>query len=192
MKVSVLRYAAIGMATLSLAGFAAASTVNIGTTGPQSNNHVSLSNSNKASLDNYNNVGAANLNSQYAQSGDVKAADNTTVGGAASGAAKNSNATTTDVTISNAGLGDSFSAPTPSNDSVSLSQTGPQSDNNVKIDNSNSVKVSNNNNVFLLNASEQSAASGNAEAKDNTTAGGVSSGDASNSNTTMNDLTISN
>jgi hypothetical protein len=38
-KASVLRYAAIGMASLSLAGFAAASTVDFTTTGPDSNNH---------------------------------------------------------------------------------------------------------------------------------------------------------
>src|SRR4051812_7238825 len=107
MKVSVLRYAAIGMASLSLAGFAAASTVSIGTTGADSSQVVKLHNNHSVDVSNLNLVGANNFNAQSADSGDVSAYKNTTVGaglvgagvGAASGDASNSNTTGTGVTV---------------------------------------------------------------------------------------------
>jgi hypothetical protein len=197
MKLSVLRYAAIGMATLSLAGFAAASTVSLGTTGPNSSNHVTLSNNNSAQQNNDNNVGAANLNEQAAGSGDVTAQDNTTVGGGlgstnGSGDVANANGTKTDVMVTNSGLGGDLAMPAASDDSVSFDTTGPNSDNNVKINNDNSVSVNNDNNVDVFNASEQEAVSGNVKAQDNTTVGGLTSGSASNTNTTETDVTIGN
>lgn len=194
MKASVLRYAAIGMATLSLAGFAAASTVSVGYTGPQSSNNVHLSNTSSDTSQNNNNVGAANINAQAAGSGNVNASDNTSVMGATgSGAASNSHTTTTSVDITNSGNGGLDTvAPLPSDDNVTLNTTGPQSSNNVTSTNSSTVKTTNNNNVDVENFNEQEAVSGNVNAKDNTTVGGLTSGPASNVSNTTTDLTISN
>src|SRR5882757_1716648 len=103
-KTSVLRYAAIGLASVSLAGFAAASTGTIvGPTGPQSNNNIKLHNSVKTTSFNLNGTGVANVSGQGAASGGVTEADNTTVSGGGSGAAGNNNTTTTMVTNTNGG-----------------------------------------------------------------------------------------
>jgi hypothetical protein len=196
MKASVLRYAAIGMATLSLAGFAAASTVSIGTTGPDSDNHVSLHNSQKLRVNNLNAVGVTNFNAQSADTGDVHAAKNTEVSGAnGSGDASNSNATNTSVSLNNSSssalLGALASGPVP-DDHVTLNLTGPDSDNTVHISNTQSLKLNNNNLVNVENVNLQSATSGDVSAFKNTSVGGLSSGDAHNSNTTTTSVTISN
>jgi hypothetical protein len=194
MKASVLRYAAIGMASLSLAGFAAASTVTLGTTGPYSHNKVNLTDKNHVSSFNYNGVGATNVSSQGAGTGYVYANDNTTVGGPnASGDSSNDNGTQTTVTLHNsspalAGL----VGMDPADDTVSLDTTGPHSQNNVNIKHENKVDSTNINNVGVTNVSTQNASTGNVTATDNTTVGGLKSGDSSNSNTTINSVDISN
>ncbi len=193
-KTSVLRYAAIGMATLSLAGFAAASTVTFDTTGPDSNQEVVLNNSSHLSVDNDNNVGVANFNAQEAESGDVSAYKNTSVGGAVrSGDATNNNTTGTGVTINNggsalAGLGNW----TPSDTVVDFHLTGPDSNNEVTVDNNRSVHVNNDNNVEVYNVNLQSAESGDVKASKNTTVGGLSSGDAKNTSSTSTSVNVQN
>jgi len=197
MKTSVLRYAAIGMATLSMAGFAAASTVSVGTTGPDSSNHVYLNNAQNLKFHNNNNVGVANESLQGAGSGNVDAAKNTSVsgGGLSSGDARNSNDTRTTVTVNNTGAASALShlagmaAP---DDHVSLNLTGPDSDNKVSISNTQKVSVTNNNNVEVVNENLQWAKSGNVSAYKNTTVGGLSSGDATNTNATTTSVNVSN
>jgi hypothetical protein len=196
-KTSVLRYAAIGMASLSLAGFAAASTVTLGTTGPSSLNKVHLNDSNKVSSFNYNGVGATNVSSQGAGTGYVYANDNTTVGPGTSGSGSSSNDNGTQNTVSvdnsssNAALG-ALAGMSPADDTVSLDTTGPSSKNEVNIDHKNSFKSTNINSVGLTNVSTQNASTGNVTATDNTTVGGLKSGDSSNSNTTINSVDIHN
>jgi len=192
---SVLRYAAIGMATLALGGFAAASSASIsGITGPQSHNSASatLKASNKVSNNNF--VGLSNLNSQGAGSGNVSASDNTTAGDAMSGTAGNSNTTDTGVAVNNAAAGSDPSEGVDLGGGTATldATTGPQSQNDVSTNDSFSNEVNNDNVVSVLNANEQEAVSGNASAKDNTTAGDVTSGDASNMNDTTSSVTISN
>jgi hypothetical protein len=199
-KTSVLRYAAIGMATMSLAGFAAASTVSLdhATTGPDSHVRVNLNNRTHNSVYNTNAVGVGNFNAQEASTGDVDAKKNTTVGGPnRSGDATNDNNTDTLVTVTNGGVTGFASlagAGLGAGDKVSLDNavTGPDSKVDVKINNSLSNKVENTNVVEVQNLNLQSAQSGNVSAYKNTTVGGLSSGDAANTNHTVNTVTVHN
>ncbi len=194
-KTSVLRYAAIGLASLSMAGFAAASTVSFDTTGAESTQIVKLHNNHTVTTTNKNNVGVGNINLQEAQSGRVNANENTSISGSVgSGSAMNDNETSTDVTVSNAGscacVGAGWTAP---NDTVKISLTGHDSDNKVTIDNSSKVTTNNTNTVEVLNLNLQSAKTGNVTANENTTIGGdVMSGDAKNTSSTTTSVSVSN
>ena len=194
MKVSVLRYAAIGMATLSMAGFAAASSVDVNHTGPDSNNRVLLHNSLSESLRNNNRVGVGNVNFQGANSGDVQANSNTSVeGGANSGDASNGNSAVTHVTVDNSGSGFGLGSLSAPSSDVTVSTTGPDSNNEVNISNKAKLSQTNNNSVEVLNLSFQGASSGDVQANHNTTvSGGVSSGDASNTNSSTTTVDVSN
>ena len=66
--------------------------------------------------------------------------------------------------------------------SADISNTGPNSDNNVKSQFSNSQSVDNNNDLGLNNHNSQNANSGDAAGLHSTTAGDATSGDASNDN----------
>ncbi len=193
-KASVLRYAAIGMATVSLAGFAAASTVTVSNTGPDSEQKTKLINTNKVKAKNTNNVGVGNVSAQQAKTGKVKANHNTSVDGdLASGTADNNNTTTTDVILSNSAANGGGNGNWLNGDSdVSYDTTGPGSTQKTVIKNSNSVKTTNNNNVEVLNLNHQSAKSGNVSANGNTTVGGLTSGDANNTSDTATTISISN
>lgn len=210
-KASVLRYAAIGMASLGMAGMAAASSVSVagGTnsaTGPDSSIEVALNNHSSFKLSNTNGVGVGDTSIQGASSGGVKAYKNTTVGedgSVASGDAKNSNDTKTMVAITNGGVGSSIlgalsglGSGTGGSD-VSIaggagSATGPDSSVNVDIDNSHKVKVTNTNMVEVVNTSVQGASSGDVSVSKNTKVGSAGSGSASNDNTTVNSVEIHN
>jgi hypothetical protein len=197
-KASVLRYAAIGMATLSLAGFAAASSVSMTETGPDSYNKVHLNNGASATVVNTNAVGVASFNAQGASTGDVSAYKNTSVDGDnGSGNAQNTNSTGTGVTVSNTGssvaaLGALAGGAGMGNDDVDFLGTGPDSTNKVEINNEREVNVVNTNLIQVSNTNVQGASSGNVSATKNTTVGGLSSGNASNSNTTTTSVNVSN
>lgn len=192
-KVTALKYAAIGMATLGMAGIAAASTVTVSDTGSHSNQTTTIKNTNKSSVDNDNHVMVGNLNSQGAESGRVDARDNTTVSGAVgSGDAMNSNSSSTTVAVTNGGSGTGAVFGGPANDSVSYDTTGSHSNQTTTITNENTMTVNNDNHVGIMNLNMQRAQSGNVSVSDNTTVGGVSSGDASNSNTTTTSVSIHN
>lgn len=194
-KTSVLRYAAIGMATISMAGFAAASTVSFDTTGPDSTNKVELSSHSSVKTNNQNLVGVGNLNAQEAKTGSVEAAKNTSVGGSnGSGDASNDNSTSTGVTVTNTGgaAAAAMGSWAPANHDISLGTTGPDSYNKVEINDSKKVETNNTNVVEVSNVNLQTAKSGNVSAYKNTTVGGLTSGDASNTNHTVNNVTIGN
>ncbi|HVQ43503.1 MAG TPA: hypothetical protein VMT30_00875 [Candidatus Saccharimonadia bacterium] len=186
-KTSILRYAAIGMATVSMAGFAAASTVTFDHTGPDSNQEVVLHNSSNFDSTNLNVAAVGNFTGQGAASGDASAHQNTTVGGVGSGNAANVSTTSTVVGVNN-GMGAGLSAlagwgaadPTV----VTMSTTGPDSNNQVHVNNEHNVTVTNVNEAQVSNVTVQGAQSGNASASHNTTAGGVSTGSAANTSTT--------
>jgi hypothetical protein len=93
--------AAAGMVSVALAGTSLASSVSIGTTGPDSDNTVKVENTSSLNLSNTNIVKVDNTNVQEASTGDVTANKNTTVGGLGSGNASNVNGTSTSVTINN-------------------------------------------------------------------------------------------
>jgi|GEM_PF-922486 len=195
-KTSVLRYAAIGLASVSLAGFAAASTGTItGPTGPQSNNNIKLHNSFNSTSFNLNGTGVSNVNGQGAASGNVTEADNTTVTGGGSGGTENNNTTSTTVMNDNTGSNPvlaGLSSMDPADDSASIGTTGPQSKNSVDISNKADVTNVDLNLTEVQNESLQSAQSGNVEIKDNTTASGGSSGPAENNNNTTTSISNSN
>lgn len=191
---SVLRYSAIGMASLGLAGLAAASTGNIsGATGPHSNNTVHIANNNGSTMNNTNRLALDNLNAQGSSTGHVNAYENTSVtGGVGSGDAMNSSTTSTNLNVHNSApvMTSGFGS---GSDSATISgPTGPHSNNQVTIDNNNQVHATNNNSLDLRNMNLQLAQSGNASASENTTVGGVYSGNASNSSTTTTSVTVSN
>ncbi len=87
--------------TATFAGTALADTATVGTTGPNSTNKITIDNSSSTSVHNTNNVVVVNASFQGAQSGDVSAKDNTSVGGLGSGNASNNNSTATTVAINN-------------------------------------------------------------------------------------------
>jgi flavin-binding protein dodecin len=198
-KTSVLRYAAIGMATMSLAGFAAASSVTVGDTGPDSANTATVKNKTHVSHNNLNVVGVGNTSVQGAASGDVKAAKNTNVGGTGSdlmsGEASNDNDTSTEVGVTNsssAGVLGALAGLGGSDDHITLTGTGPDSANTATIKNTTKVEVNNTNVVDVQNTNVQGAQSGNVSAYKNTNVGGLSSGAASNTNATTNVVHVNN
>jgi hypothetical protein len=93
--------------TLALAGVAAAAdSTTMNTTGPDSDNRVVIDNTTSITTTNTNVVQVTNENVQTAQTGDVSANKNTSVGGVlGSGTASNDSATTTAVAIDNAAVG---------------------------------------------------------------------------------------
>ena len=186
------------MATLSLDGFAAASTVTLDgtTTGPDSRLNVDLNNRVHSSTNNLNEVGVGNFNAQESTTGDVDAKKNTEVGGSnGSGNASNDNWTQTTVAVTNGGGGLSALAGFGAgSDTVSFNRavTGPDSKADVNINNSQSTKVENTNVVEVENINLQSAQSGNVSANRNTQVGGLSSGNAANTNHVVNSVVVSN
>lgn len=66
--------------------------------------------------------------------------------------------------------------------SGTIGTTGPDSENEITHESNVDMDVHNDNNVGLTNKNDQYASSGDAEAKDSTTAGGAESGKASNAN----------
>lgn len=96
---------ASGMLSFALVGAASADSASLTTTGPNSDNGVSISNTNKTEITNTNNVQIVNANEQSASSGDVTATGNTAVeGGLGSGNVGNSNTTNNEIAINNAGI----------------------------------------------------------------------------------------
>jgi hypothetical protein len=75
---------------------------------------------------------------------------------------------------------------------VSLDTTGPQSIQEVKLQNSNQFNTTNLNFAHVVNDNSQQASTGSVTADDNTTVGGLSSGNAHNSNSADTSVSINN
>jgi hypothetical protein len=87
--------------TMAMAGTALADDVSLDSTGPDSNQTVSVSNTNTVDTTTTNTVSVVNNQVQQAVSGNVSADRNTSVGGLGSGNAANKATTETSVTIGN-------------------------------------------------------------------------------------------
>lgn len=185
--------AAVTVLGLGVPGIVGA-TSSIGTTGPDSTNTIETKEKNKWTVKNNNNLSLDSSAKQTADTGSAKVKDNTTGGDATSGDASNDNTVSAAVDIDNSGsstppagfgsggtLGGSIDGP-----------TGPDSTNTITETLKNTVKVTNNNNVSISNSVSQSATSGDATVKHNTTGGDATTGDASNTSSSTFELTVTN
>lgn len=182
---SLLRYAAIGMATVGLGmGVAAANEATIENTGPDSTNTVTVNNSQNATLSNNHSVTVSNENDQSASTGSATVDDNTTGGDATSGDAENTNSVSTEVTFGDdcgcPDFGDFFS----SDNEGTIENTGPDSTNRITFNNDQTLTVNNNQSVSVSNDNSQNASTGDASVTHNTTGGDATSGSATNNNST--------
>ena len=197
-----VRKAASAVATslglvVGFAALAGASPVTtISGTGPDSYNKVKNRVHSYVKVENNNCLSATNLNTQTAWSGDAKVFHNTTGGDAISGAAMNSNSLSASATVNNAASSGAWSgvvnAGGSGNAMTTIENTGPDSTNVVSNDTSVKVRVENNNNLSVTNSNTQSAYSGDAKVFDNTTGGDAISGDATNTNSTSINFSVSN
>jgi hypothetical protein len=161
-------------------------------TGPDSNNRITFNNSNRFTSTTRNNVAVANVNNQVATSGDVSAYRNTSVDGVGgSGNAYNSNSANNDVSITNSTPASSGWNGTDR--SASISTTGPDSNNQIRFNDSSTTNVTTTNNVSAVNYSNQVAHTGDVNVSGNTyVSGSGGSGDAANFNNAENTVDISN
>lgn len=167
-------------------------TASIHLTGPDSNNHIRFSNHNRFTQVNHNSVNLTNANHQSAKSGDVSLSHNTVVhGGAQSGNATNHNASQNVVAISN--QSPTFAPGTSGHNTASINTTGPGSHNQIKLHNSSDTNLVNHNAVSISNSNHQTATSGDVNINHNTVVdGGGHSGDATNHNSTENEVSVTN
>jgi len=179
---------------VGLAGFAGAASGTIGTTGPNSNNEISHESDMDWDVRNDNDLDLGNTNNQAAVSGEVTARGNTTAGDAHSGDAANSNAVEATVEFDNSGAAAGLGAvATPSgSDSASIENTGPRSNNEVTYESNVDVSVDNDNTVDITNTNTQSAASGSATVRGNTTGGNAMSGSVSNTSSSSFNVRVTN
>ena len=183
----------LGAAVLSLglvvglSGFAGATTGTIDTTGPDSVNKIHSESSQRVDIDNDNDLSVRNDNSQKAWSGEAEVRDNTTGGDATSGDASNMNAFDASVSVDNSGsVGAAMAAGAggAGDNSASIDNTGPDSYNTVTFENRSNVDINNDNDLYVSNHNYQTASTGDATVRHNTTGGDATTGSASNENTT--------
>jgi hypothetical protein len=176
-------FALTGAATLvsfGLPGVAAAGSIH--NTGPHSNNQIGYSSWSSYKLTNNNNVWVKNSTCQTAHTGNANVSGNTNGGSAWTGHATNNNSTSAHVAISNSG-GGGWGAGN-SSWHATISNTGPNSNNQVSFNSGSKVKVVNNNNVAVKNYTSQTAHTGNSNVSGNTNGGSTSTGHATNNNST--------
>lgn len=182
---------------LGMAGFAGATsgTGTIDNTGPHSRNVIRNSVSQRVNVDNDTDISARIMNHQEAWSGNAVVRGNTTGGDATSGEATNSNSLDASVSVDNTGSVAAAVAPLGtggSGGSASITDTGPHSNNQITSTSNTNVSVDNDTDISVDNYSSQTAASGNAVVRGNTTGGDATSGDASNTNSTSLTFTVNN
>jgi hypothetical protein len=174
---------AVGFAaTLATAGAPMALADSASTQGP--NSGIYVNSSNNTNVRNDNDVSVTNSNHQTASTGDATVSNNTTGGNATSGDATNNNSTWTSVSISNStpAMGGGVGG--------SASTEGPNSP--IRLNFSSNFRVSNDNDVNVRNYNNQSAYSGDASVRNNTTGGSATSGNATNNNNTSTSVSINN
>lgn len=191
-KTAAAAVSSIGL-VVGLAGFAGATSGTIGYTGPSSNNQITSNLLNQANLWNNNNLNANTNNNQNAYTGDARVKFNTFGGNAMTGSANNYNSTNVVANVQNgsgwAGLGGWFA---PSSSYATINTTGPLSNNQVFLNESNLLNVNNNNNVNVNTNNNQNAMSGNAEVSFNTQGGSAITGNATNTNSTAVSIGVNN
>lgn len=185
-------FAAVGLS----GGLAAANSGTIEETGPDSHNEIKYENESNVDLDNNTTV-SANINAnQDAESGDAKVWGNTTGGDAESGDADNENEVEATLEIDNSGSSSAALSCACQNggggSDGSIENTGPDSWNKIKFNDTNNVTVSNNTTVSFTSNTNQSASTGDAWVKHNTTGGDATTGSASNSSSSSFSLSVTN
>lgn len=188
--------ASLGL-VVGLSGFAGATSGTISHTGAHSHNIIKSYKSNTVKVQNHNDVDVTNSNSQSAYSGDVGVWKNTTVGDVSSGDATNTNTTHISATVSNDAAGSTWAHTTApmgegSGATGTIHDTGYGSTNTIKSVDTSKVEVNNNNDLSVNNTNCQTAITGDVNVSKNTTVGNVSSGDATNTNSTTVSLNVSN
>lgn len=185
------------VAGFSGAAFAQGTTISH--TGDHSKNVVKSRNQVKTFVRNDNDVQLDNHNYQSAYSGNANVKNNDDVDSVTTGNTSNSNTTDATVTLTNStpdtsgGMGaDSMSGSGGSGGNVTVNHTGDHSLNVVKSDSSVDTFVSNDNDVSVDNTNCQTASSGNANVKNNDDVGSVTTGDASNTNSSTFSVSITN
>lgn len=179
-----------------MAGFASAAPGSIDTTGPDSSNHVTSSTHVRTTVRNNNRVHVDSWNHQQANSGTATVTHNTEAGDASSGNAANHNSLDASLSVDNsqstANATNAAAMPANVDQSGSISDTGPDSRNEVRSTNDVSTNIDNHNDVSVYTTNNQTARSGNATVSDNTNGGSATTGDASNTNSTTIRFDVSN
>jgi len=169
------------MAVVLTGGIAAAGTNSvIDTTGPGSDQTVTVDNENDVVLENTNDTDASIDNDQSAVSGDARTETNTTGGDATSGDSETEFAVSAAVDHTNASSSDfALRGSNMDNDVDStIENTGPNSTATVTVENSNDVEVTNDNTFELDVTNTQRSRTGDATVRNNTTGGDAKTGDA--------------
>lgn len=170
-------------------GIAAANMGAIDTTGPGSYNKINDRDNSRLNLDNDTDVRANITTNQNADTGSARSSFNTTGGGAASGDAENDSQLDADISIDNSGSSSAALACAcgsgSSSNSSSIDNTGPLSRNYVEHQDNSRVDVDNDTDVVFTNRVNQAARSGDATVSLNTMGGDATSGNASNSSSTV-------
>ena len=193
MKKQLVRAAATTVLGISLTtGFAAA---DINTTGPQSSNNTNTSLSSKEEVRNNNNVRVHSDGYQRANSGNAVVTNSTNAGSASTGVADNFRSVDVDARVSNTAASSSalsHSMTLPAAGTGNISNTGPNSSNNINYSAKLETKVTNDNDIKVHSYSSQTADSGDAIVSNNTNGGSASTGDAINTSTERYTFSISN
>lgn len=193
MKKLLTGAAAVVAGVVMTVGVAAAQTgnVDVDLSGPGSDAKVIFKDKMKVDVDNDTKAKLYNNVSQSADSGDAKVKNNTTGGSATTGDAMNTNGLTVAVSVDNSGaMGDMNCMCAGGN--VNVDASGPNAEAKVISKTKTKIDVDNDTMLKVENNVSQSANSGDATVKNNTTAGSATTGDAVNTNTVSVSFTVKN
>lgn len=174
--------ASLGLVVGLVGVSSAATNGNISNTGQDSSNIVRSVDRNHTTVHNQNSATLTNNNPQWASSGSVHSAKNTTAGDAHSGNVTNTSSMRATVSYDNTAGGGSGGS-TSSNTTGTIHQTGQDSTNKVVSKTTNNTEICNNNEVTVTNNNWQAASSGSVSSYANTTAGDATSGNVTNTST---------
>lgn len=193
----IIKTISAGLISLGLVagmtGLVGATSGTIETTGPDSVNEVEEHVSREVEVRNDNDLSVNNMNLQRSETGEAEVKDNTTAEDVGTGSAANATDLTVDVEIANegSGIGEMVLDPEVSNDG-GIETTGPESHNEVEFNSKTEIEIKNDNDLHINTFNAQTAISGDAEVKDNTTAGDAITGDASNDSSVSMSFMITN
>lgn len=178
-------------------GIVMASTGSINTTGPGSHNEISTEVKNEVKVDNHNNVDADVNVDQKAGSGEAEVKNVTTAGDVTTGDATNSNDLSATVSMDNTASTAAAKACTCTSAGAAMGDatihlTGPNSTNTIESEVSSKVTINNNNKADVAVNVDQHADSGEANVSNTTSVGNVSTGAASNTNSTSLNFSFAN